>query len=120
MLLCEISSSDSQVDWFVEMMSSIFNTAFNRAESNYEKSGDARVAKMQATTVLGKWYSENVINKRGNSLQALLASLQPHHVKLPDLIGTGSDKAKQGYSSSKSLLTIIHQIASVFKSKGYV
>ena len=119
MLLFEVLSSNSIVDWFVESMSAIHRVALTRAESAFNSSGDARVARMQGNGVLGKWYSENVITKKRESLESLISSLKPHNVKLNPIITTGKQKESLQYSSSNELRQLISRLIPVLRTKGY-
>lgn len=119
MLLFEIASADSIIDWFVESMSAIHRAAYTRAESAFNSSGDPRVARLQGNGVLGKWYSENLITKRRESLESLVNLLKPNTIKLNPIITTGKQKEQMQYSSSRELQSFITRLLPVLKSRGY-
>lgn len=119
MLLIEVMSSTSVVDWFVSEMRSVLSQAYDRAESVYDSTGDTKVTRMQAGMVPGRWYSTNVINKSGYSVRDLLNLLKPHDIKLPDILTDRRQKEATGYSSSGNLFGIIEELIPVLQKKGY-
>lgn len=119
MLLVEVMSSQSVVDWFVSAMVPLFSTAYNRAESTYNDSENTKAARMQAGMVLGKWYSENVITRGSYSLNDLVNLLKPHDVKIPDIITDRKQKEEMQYSSSGNLQQLITDLVPVLQRKGY-
>lgn len=110
MLLFELMSTDSIVDWFAESMSSTYAKAYDVASKTYESTDNLKLAKMHGGAMLGKWYATYVINVNGPSLPQLLKSLKPHNIQLPEILGTHAQKEAEQYSSSRNLQTLIHEL----------
>lgn len=118
-ILLEDKSTDSIVDWFTSSIKSACERGAQIAEKTYDTTGNDKLARMHGGAAIGKWYAENVINRGGPSVALFLKLLQPHNVKLPDILGTGLQKEQGGYSNSGNLRKVIADISPVLKAKGY-
>lgn len=118
MLLYEVLSTQSMVDWFVNGVKDAYDRAANAASKTYDSTDNLKLARMHGGAALGKWFAENVINHRGNSVNGLLRELRAINL-MPEMPGTHRQREEDNFSMSSALQTLVANLRPVFAQRGY-
>lgn len=118
MLLNEIINPQSITEWFASNVVSVYAKACEQANNTFAETGTYKIAARMAGSILGRWYSANVINPSQYDIQSVVSSLNLPSDTIPQMIGIKSDRESMRYSASSNLTSVVLAVSDSLKQRG--